>query len=1018
MRAMWSLRLVLCSWALGWASHASAAGAQGPEIALYPQSRQASAQEIRESVYGEPRVRNVTSPTLTAYLPDPAKATGTAVIVAPGGGFIMLSIKSEGEDVAHWLNERGVTAFVLKYRLNPTPADSAAFQAELAKLMTSAARGSDAAGALETSAGARQAMADGLEAVKWVRQRAAEFHIDPHRIGFLGFSAGAMVSLHVATAYDPNTRPDFVGSIYGSLPGGAAIPKDAPPLFLAVAADDPLLAHASTPVFEAWEAEHHPAELHIYHMGGHGFGMKSQGHSSDHWIDELGWWMDSEGLLKVASPATAIAPPTTTRAAAQSAIRPWTDTRLSADRRAALLNRELTLDERITLVHGLMAMPFKGTVLPQEAILAAGYVPGIPRLGIPALYETDASLGVANPMRVREGDGATALPSGLALAATFNPELAYAGGAMIGSEARAKGFNVLLAGGVNLTRQPRNGRNFEYLGEDPLLAGTLAGESIRGIQSNHIISTIKHFALNDQETGRHVVNELIDETALRESDLLAFELAIEAGHPGSVMCAYNKLNGPYACGNRFLLNHVLKGDWSYPGWVMSDWGAVYATDYAIEGLDQESGEQLDRQVWFGAPLREAVQAGRIPTSRLENMTLRILRSMFANGLFDNPPQRADIDYAAHAQVARKEASEGIVLLRNEGAVLPMASSTQRVLIVGGRADVGTLSGGGSSQVFPPHADPSTVLPANAGGELAAFNNIVFQSASIVEAIRARAPKSTVTYDNGQYPGRAAGLAKQSDVVIVFATQWTAEGLDVPDLTLPAGQDELIEAVAAANPHTIVVLESGGPVEMPWLEHTAAVLEAWYPGAGGADAISDVLFGIVNPSGHLPMSFPATSHALPGEGFFPGEPFDAPHPNGAAVGYRSADQKALFPFGFGLSYTQFSYHNLRLTGPKQLTVAFDVRNDGKVAGKNAAQVYATSAAGVKIKRLVGFTKVELSPGDTTHVSIRVDPRLLASFDAKQQRWHRSAGDYRIEVGAASQGGGLAGNIHLQDDWQKP
>ena len=714
--------------------------------------------------------------------------------------------------------------------------------------------------------------------------------------------------------------------------------------------------------------------------------------------------------------------------AAPVAKHSWDDTHLSAERRAALLNRELTLDERITLVHGPMALPINNVPVPAQAILAAGYIPGVPRLGIPALYESDASLGVTNPLRVRGDDGATALPSGLALAATFNPTLAYAGGAMIGSEARAKGFNVLLAGGVNLTREPRNGRNFEYLGEDPLLAGTLAGESIRGIQSNHIISTTKHFALNEQETGRHAVNELIDESALRESDLLAFEIAIETGHPGSVMCAYNRVNGPYACGNGFLLDHVLKRDWGYPGWVMSDWGAIYATDFAIQGLDQESGEQLDQQVWFGAPLRDAVQSGAVPAARLEDMTRRILQSMFANGLFEYPAQRSDvdIDYAAHAQIARQEASEGIVLLRNRDGVLPLAPSVQHILVVGGHADAGTLSGGGSSQVFPPHVDWRTVIPLGGGGEMAAWKSMVFQSSPPLAALRARAPKANITFNDGRYPTAAADLAKRADVVIVFANQWMTESEDAPDLSLPSGQDELIAAVAAANAHTIVVLENGGPVYMPWLDRTAAVMEAWYPGAGGADAIADVLFGVVNPSGRLPITFPASAEQLPvaqlpGFGLPSMRPFDAPHPRGAAVGYRwmaTHDQTPLFPFGYGLSYTHFGYSGLELSAGKTVSVRFSVRNEGDRAGKEAAQVYLSSAAGRKVKRLIGFNKVELAPGEEKRVTVSVDPRLLADFDVARQRWRVAPGKYHVEVGGSSVDVKLEGDTEVRGAWLKP
>ena len=705
-------------------------------------------------------------------------------------------------------------------------------------------------------------------------------------------------------------------------------------------------------------------------------------------------------------------------AATPSEGRPWMDAHLTPEQRAALLNRDLTLDERITLVHGLMALPLGNTPLPAEAIPAAGYVPGVPRLGIPALYESDASLGVTNPLRVRGDDGATALPSGLSLAATFNPALAYAGGAMIGSEARAKGFNVLLAGGVNLTREPRDGRNFEYLGEDPLLAGTLAAESIRGIQSNHIISTTKHFALNDQETGRHVVNEVIDEEALRESDLLAFELAIEGGQPGSVMCAYNKVNGPYACGNDFLLNHVLKGDWGFPGWVMSDWGAVYATDFAARGLDQQSGEQLDAQVWFGAPLREAVQSGAVPAGRLEDMTRRILRSMFAKGLFDYPVQRSDIDYAAHTETARNAASEGIVLLRNRDSALPLPASVSRILVVGGRADLGTLSGGGSSQVLPPHANPRASIPLGGEGEMAAWKSMVFQSSSPLAAIRARASKATVTFDDGRYPSAAAALAKQSEVVIVFANQWTTESEDVPDLTLPAGQDELINALVAANPRTVVVLQTGGPVQMPWLEESAAVMEAWYAGAGGADAIADILFGIVNPSGHLPITFPTSVGPLPGLGVAARQAFDAPHPQGSAVGYRSIDQKPLFPFGYGLSYTHFSYHDLKVVSAKALTVSFGVHNDGTLSGKDVPQVYVTSAAGKPVKRLIGFSKVELSPAADKRVSISIDSRLLADFDVDKQRWHVTPGRYHIVVAASAADSDVASDVQVRELWRKP
>ncbi|HEY0341525.1 MAG TPA: glycoside hydrolase family 3 C-terminal domain-containing protein, partial [Steroidobacteraceae bacterium] len=543
---------------------------------------------------------------------------------------------------------------------------------------------------------------------------------------------------------------------------------------------------------------------------------------------------------------------------------------------------------------------------------------------------------------------------------------------------------------------------------------------------NHIISTTKHFALNDQETGRHAVNALIDEAALRESDLLAFELAIEKGRPGSVMCAYNKVNGPYACGNAFLLGHVLKGDWAYPGWVMSDWGAVYATDFATQGLDQESGEQLDRQVWFGAPLRAAVQSGTVPAARLEDMTRRILRSMFASGLFDYPAQKTAVDYAADIAVARKEASEGIVLLRNQQGTLPLKESAGHILVVGGHADAGTLSGGGSSQVFPPHFDPRLAIPLGGGGEMAAWMSMVFQSSPPLAALRARAPEAIVVFNDGRYPSEAAALAKQADVVVVFVNQWTTESEDVPDLSLPSGQDALIEAVAAANTHTVVVLENGGPINMPWLDRTAAVVEAWYPGAGGADAIADVLFGVVNPSGRLPITFPASVEQMPaaqvpGFGLPPTRPFEAPHPRGAEVGYRwlaMHQQTPLFPFGYGLSYTRFGYSDLKVMGGKTLSVSFSVRNEGDRAGKDAPQVYLSSAAGQAVKRLIGFSKIELAAGEQKQVTVSVDSRLLAGFDVGRQRWRVAPGKFRVEVGASSVETKLTGEAEVQGAWLKP
>jgi beta-glucosidase len=719
-------------------------------------------------------------------------------------------------------------------------------------------------------------------------------------------------------------------------------------------------------------------------------------------------------------------------AKAQAAsAQPWMNATLSADQRAALLVNAMTSDEKLSLTHGVMALPFFfGGALPQGAIASAGYIPGIARLNVPHQQESDASLGVANPLMARPGDVATALPSSLLLAATFNTKIAYEGGAVVGQEAWAKGINVQLAGGVDLARDPRNGRNFEYAGEDPWLAGAIVGESIRGIQDQHVISTIKHYALNDQETGRNFVNSVMDEQAMRESDLLAFEIAIEKGQPGAVMCSYNLVNGDYACGNNHLLNDVLKRDWGYKGYVMSDWGAVKATDFALKGLDQQSGEQLDKQVWFGAPLKEAIDKGEIPAARLTDMAQRITRAMFAAGLFDHPQPAPVIgaqgyDAAAHAQIAKDEAAEGIVLLKNEDHILPLAKTARKILVVGGHADAGVISGGGSSQVV---ADPDQLALAQGGdGMMAMFSKINYHPSSPLKALRAALPQAQISFDVGAYPEEAARRAKDADLVIVFATQWMGEGADAPNLNLPNGQDALISAVAEANPHTVVVLETGGAVAMPWLDKTPAVIEAWYSGQKGGEAISDILTGASNPSGHLPVTFPASLDQYPRSGPLPGidlpdgQTFDVHYTEGADVGYKrfaKLGMKPLYPFGYGLSYTSFSYSDLKVVGGDTLTVSFKVTNTGDVAGKAAPQVYLNRTPNESLKRLIGFSKLALAPGESQTVTLSVDPRLLAHFDVKTNDWSVAGGAYGVAVAQDADDSGVIGEASVRARHIKP
>ncbi len=676
----------------------------------------------------------------------------------------------------------------------------------------------------------------------------------------------------------------------------------------------------------------------------------------------------------------------------------------------------------IPALHGRMAVdtgPYSSGPLPPDAITGAGYVPGLPALGIPALRETDASLGVAFIMGLRH-DGATALPSGLAEAASFSPELAYRAGAMIGHQARAKGFNVLLAGGVDLARDPRNGRNFEYAGEDPLLAGRIAGASIKGIQDQHIVSTIKHFALNDLETGRSFHNAVIGEPAARESDLLAFEIAIEQGQPGSVMCAYNRVNGPYACESAWLLNDVLKRDWHYPGWVMSDWGAVHATSAIMAGLDQESGQQFDSQIWFGAPLAAAAASDPAVAARVRDAAGRIAGTLRRIGVTNDPPHPTPIDVAADAAVSQASAEAGMVLLRNVGNLLPLSPhAVRRIAVIGGHADFGVLSGGGSSQVVGPEgAELIEKLGGNAPSD-AAFRMKISNGSAPLAAIRALAPQAQVVFTDARYPAAAAQAARGADVAIVFATQWNGEGEDLPDLSLPDGQDAVIAAVARANPRTVAVLETGNPVLMPWQSAVPAILEAWYSGTRGGQAIANILFGVTSPSGRLPITFPAAlaqlpRPVLPGEGQAPGTAFIVNYTEGSDVGYRwyaARHQAPLYPFGYGLAYTSFRLSSPRVLPGPTPRVTLSVTNTGARAGTDTPQLYLTAAPRRRQQRLLGWARVTLAPGETRNVTIDTDPRLLADWDQPRHRWSIAAGIYHFALGESATALSLTATVSL-------
>ena len=682
---------------------------------------------------------------------------------------------------------------------------------------------------------------------------------------------------------------------------------------------------------------------------------------------------------------------------------PWMDQKLSPERRAELVLEQMTLDEKIGLLHGNGMARQKNLPPAIEAVQdqsngGAGFVFGVPRLGIPRIQMTDAAYGVRQS--ADNGRYSTALPSNLGSTASWDQDAACAYGKLIGDELRMQGYNTTLGGGTNITRDPRNGRTFEYMGEDPVLAGTMVGARLRCEGAENVISDIKHYAFNGQESGRQEVDVQIGERAGRESDLLAFEIGVKTGHPNAVMCSYNGVNGDYACESPWLLHDVLKGEWKFPGFVMSDWDATHSTVKSSHaGLDQEQPLNL----FYGEKLKQAVQSGEVSQAELNDHVRRILWAEFASGVIDHPQMRGVVDVAHGFEVSQKVEEGSAVLLRNERATLPIdAQKLRSIAVIGFKADTSMISGGGSAQVD---------APGQIGGT--PWRKHIWFPTSPLEAIRAKAPTATVSFSSGENVADAVEKAKAADVAIVFAWQWESEAGDLENLSLPENQDKLISAVAKANPRTVVVLETGTAVTMPWLDSTGAVLEAWYAGSKGEDAVARLLFGEVNPSGKLPMTFPKSEDELPRRTIAQPPPpvkngvlsFKVDYNiEGAAVGYKwyeSQKKPVLFPFGFGLSYTTFKYSGLKVAADGS-SVTLTVTNTGARAGAEVAEVYAAlpASAGEPWKRLIAYKKVEMAPGESKTVTMDVDPTYESIWDVAAKRWTRPNGEYKVMAGPSS------------------
>jgi beta-glucosidase len=686
--------------------------------------------------------------------------------------------------------------------------------------------------------------------------------------------------------------------------------------------------------------------------------------------------------------------PASADAAGRCGSHPWCDTSLSPSKRADLLIAALTPAERIGLVAGDSAAGISG--MPHTHTGAAD---GVPRLDVPPLYLTDGPVGI------RQGPS-TAMPSSMSIASTFNLALARSDGAVIGNEAKLKGDDVVYAPTINLLRTPLWGRAFESLGEDPLLTARLGVAWIRGLQAQGVMANVKHFAVNNQEDDRYSIDARVDERTLFEMYLSQFEAAVKQGHAGSVMCSYNRLNGPHTCESTWLLRQVLRKRWGFNGFVLADYGASkHIGSGLLAGLDFEPFPYVDfdgGENFRPELIQAAIAAHHTTQARVDAAVHNLLRELFAFGLFDRAAFVDDdsrVDRTAHAEQARRLAEAGTVLLRNKGGLLPLnARKLKSLAIIGADADR-YKNGGGSADVQPySFVTPRAGIAARAG------------------------PGVEVSYDAGNDLAHAASVARAADAAVVVVADTAGEGEDKPCLGLDCGatdklkRDRLIARVAAANPRTVVVLETAGPVLTPWRNRVRGIVEAWYPGSGGGAAIARVLFGDVDPGGRLPATFPRRARDLPTAGSkrrYPGVKGAVHYTEGVFVGYRWYDARRIapaFPFGFGLSYTRFALRHPRAS---RQGVSIEVVNTGRRTGVAVPQLYlglpAARGRPQPPRALKGFASVTLKPGASRRVRFPIDSRALSYWNVRKHRWAVAPGCYRWFVGSSSRDIAASGRL---------
>jgi beta-glucosidase len=709
------------------------------------------------------------------------------------------------------------------------------------------------------------------------------------------------------------------------------------------------------------------------------------------------------GLVASASgPAASAAtkPPTSESAATQC---PWMSTKLSPTKRATMLVKRMSLQQKIDEVYGRGDFSHYG---------AANFIPAIPSLCIPQQVFNDAGAGLGDAQLL-----VTAFPDGITQAASWDRTMQYKLGAALGAEAWQKGVDVQLAPGVDITRNALAGRSFEYAGEDPYLAGQTGDAEIEGIQSQHVAATVKHYALNDQETNRMTDSSDASVRTMQEIDLPAFESAVKTAHVASVMCGYNRVNGVYDCQNKYLLRTVLDKQFGFKGWVMSDWGGTHSTVPAAKnGLDQE--QNATTGTFFSTALMKAVQAHQVKMSNLDEMVRRIMVGLFSVGVFNDPPPQdpaaalADAHSTQDQTIALQAAEGGAVLLKDSHRALPLHGAGKSIAVIGEPATpVGAqvdYQGGGSSKVPISGTNPAVVDPLSA------------------ITLRAEADGDTVVPDPGLTIADAVTAAKAAKTAVVFIGDGETEGDDRTTLTatdsdctltcLPAvgpDQNALVSAVAKANPNTIVVIQAGGPVSMPWLKQVKGVLDMWYPGEQDGNAAAGLLFGDVNPSGKLPYTFPKSVKQGPikSKKQWPGVPNKQGVPQshyseGLLVGYRWYDAKhikPLFPFGYGLSYTHFAFSKLRLHKTKTgAVVRFVVTNTGSSYGSEVSQLYITDPKGAHEPplQLKGYKKVGLHAGAKRTITLHLNKRAFSYWKTSANGWRVAPGCYTIHVGDSS------------------